>query len=156
MQQYGNDCTDAREEKIMEDYFDAKQYLNQLKKLDTIIEQKKEELSLLYNEITGGGGIDYAKDRVQTSPQNAQEERICRYVAMEDEIKSNISDYTEKRHRIIDEIHKLKDKRHMDVLYKHYVEFKGFRAIAKEMHFSYEYIRHLHKDALHEFEKNKS
>jgi hypothetical protein len=139
----------------MEDNFNAKQYLNQLRNLDLKIEQKKEELSMLQNEITAGGGIDYARDRVQSSPQNTQEDRICRYIGLAEEIEEEISDYTGIRHRIIGEIHLMKNERHMVVLYKRYVEFKGFGAIAREINFSYEYVRHLHRDALRAFEKMK-
>jgi hypothetical protein len=49
----------------------------------------------------------------------------------------------------------MKNERHMVVLYKRYVEFKGFGAIAREINFSYEYVRHLHRDALRAFEKMK-
>jgi hypothetical protein len=147
--------TNTGERGTMEDNFNAKQYLSQLRNLDMKIEQKKEELSLLHSELTKSGGIDYAKDRVQSSPRNSHEARICRYIELEEEVKEQISSYAQVRHWIIEEIHEMENERHIDILYKRYVEFKGFGAIARETNFSYEYVRHLHRDALRAFKKMK-
>ncbi len=42
------------------------------------------------------------------------------------------------------------------MLFKRYVEYKSFKVIAKEMHYSYQYVIRLHKQALKEFEKRQS
>jgi hypothetical protein len=133
----------------------AKDYLIQLKIIDTKINQKQKELAVLKEKALSQGAINYDRDRVQTSPRNAQEQKICRYLDLADEIQQQIETYLLDQHRIIDEIQKLDDKNYIDLLYKHYVEFKDFTVVSEEMHFSYDYIKHLHKDALRAFEKLK-
>ena len=46
----------------------AKEYLQQLRRLDTVIDQKIKELDDLRSMSTSVGSIDYSKERVQTSP----------------------------------------------------------------------------------------
>lgn len=130
----------------------AKDYLIQLKIIDTKIKQKQRELAVLKEKASSQGAISYDRDRVQTSPKNAQEQKICRYLDLDAEIHKQLETYLLEQHRIIDEIQKLDNKNYIDLLYKYYVEFKDFETISKEMHFSYDYIRHLHKKALRAFE----
>lgn len=46
----------------------AKEYLQQLQRLDTVINQKIKEVQDLRVQMQSGGGIDYSKERVQSSP----------------------------------------------------------------------------------------
>ena len=46
----------------------AKEYLQEIRKFDRYIEQKQIEYDSLYRLRGGAGGIDYSKDKVQTSP----------------------------------------------------------------------------------------
>jgi len=46
----------------------AKEYLQILRRLDTVINQKIKEKGDLRTMSTSIGSFDYAKDRVQTSP----------------------------------------------------------------------------------------
>ena len=82
----------------------AKQYLEQLKVIDTKINQKMEELADLMTAATSTWAIDYSKDRVQTSPQNAQENRICKYVDLDAEINREIDEFVDIKHRVTKEI----------------------------------------------------
>ena len=50
----------------------AKEYLQQLRRLDTVIDQKIKELDDLKVKSTCIGGFDYSKERVQTSPSGAK------------------------------------------------------------------------------------
>ena len=75
----------------------AKQYLEQLEVIDTKINQKMEELNDLMIQATSTGAIDYSKDRVQTSPKNAQENKICKYVDLNDEINREIDEFVDIR-----------------------------------------------------------
>lgn len=45
----------------------AKEYLQEIRKFDRYIEQKQIEYDSLYRLRGGAGGIDYSKDKVQTS-----------------------------------------------------------------------------------------
>lgn len=131
----------------------AKQYLDQLRVIDTKINQKMEELADLMTAATSTGGIDYSKDRVQTSPQNAQENRICKYVDLDAEINREIDEFVDIKHRVTKEIQELNVDYYIKILFKVYVQYKTVKDAANEIGLSYQYVRDLHKKALKAFEE---
>lgn len=133
----------------------AKEYLQNLKRLDTVIDQKIKELDNLKTMSTSIGSFDYSKDRVQTSPKGDAPfvntvEKIC---ILQDEINREIDQFVNKRHRIINQIQELSNSKYIDVLFRRYVEYKSFETIAVEMALSYQYVIEIHGYALQEFEK---
>ena len=131
----------------------AKQYLDQLRVIDTKINQKMEELADLMTAATSTGAIDYSKDRVQTSPQNAQENRICKYVDLDAEINREIDEFVDIKHRVTKEIQELNVDYYIKILFKVYVQYKTVKDTANEIGLSYQYVRDLHKKALKAFEE---
>ena len=131
----------------------AKQYLDQLRVIDTKINQKMEELADLMTAATSTGAIDYSKDRVQTSPQNAQENRICKYVDLDAEINREIDEFVDIKHRGTKEIQELNVDYYIKILFKVYVQYKTVKDAANEIGLSYQYVRDLHKKALEAFEE---
>ena len=133
----------------------AKEYLKKLKRLDTVITQKICELDDLRSMSTGIGGIDYSKDRVQTSPSaDAPFAKIVNRIAdLNDEINQEIDTFTDEKHKIINQIQGLQDSKHIDILYKRYVEFKRLEIVAVEMNFTYQYVVEVHGYALREFQR---
>ncbi len=133
----------------------AKEYLQQLQRLDTVINQKVAELNDLRWKAESVGSIDYARDRVQTSPAadapfvNA----IGRIADLEAEISAEIEQYANEKHLIIKQIQGLANPAYVQILYKRYVEFKPLEVIAAEMNYTYDHIRHLHRYALQKFER---
>ena len=67
-----------------------------------------------------------------------------------------IDSYTELKHKIINEIHQLADKRYVDILYKRYVDGMKFEQIALEMNYEYKWTCSLHGRALLAFEEMKN
>lgn len=133
----------------------AKEYLQKLKKLDTIINQKIKEIDNLKVMCTSVSSLDYSKDRVQTSPDGIAPyvktlDRIC---DMQDKINMEIDRFIDEKHKIINQIQGLSDSRHIDVLFKRYVEYKSFETISVEINLSYTYVIEVHGYALQEFEK---
>lgn len=131
----------------------AKQYLDQLRVIDTKINQKMEELADLMTAATSTGAIDYSKGRVQTSPQNAQENRICKYVDLDAEINREIDEFVDIKHRVTKEIQELNVDYYIKILFKVYVQYKTVKDAANEIGLSYQYVRDLHKKALEAFEE---
>jgi len=131
----------------------AKQYLDQLRVIDTKINQKMEELADLMTAATSTGAIDYSKDKVQTSPQNAQENRICKYVDLDAEINREIDEFVDIKHRVTKEIQELNVDYYIKILFKVYVQYKTVKDAANEIGLSYQYVRDLHKKALKAFEE---
>lgn len=93
-------------------------------------------------------------DKVQASRDGSQlEEIVVKLVALENKIKQMITGLESKRARVINKIHKLDDARHIDVLYKRYVECKSYKRIADEMEISAEYVPHLIHKAINKYKK---
>lgn len=132
----------------------AKEYLQQLQRLDTVINQKIKEVQDLRVQMQSGGGIDYSKERVQSSPSGDAPfvKPICKIIDLEAEINAEIDKFVDEKHKIINQIQGLKNSDYISLLFKRYAEFKSLERICVEMNFSYDYIKHLHGYALKEFE----
>ena len=132
----------------------AKEYLQQLQRLDTVINQKIKEVHDLRLQAQSGGGLDYSKERVQSSPSGDAPfvKPICRIIDLEAEINAEIDKFVDEKHKIINQIQGLKNSDYISLLFKRYVEFKSLEKICVEMNFSYDYIKHLHGYALQDFE----
>lgn len=133
----------------------AKEYLKKLQRLDTVITQKISELGDLRMKLCSVGGIDYSKERVQTSPSGDASfvNAIGRIVDLKSEINREIDNFVDEKHEIINQIQQLSNHTHIQLLYKRYVEFKKFETIAIEMCFTYQYTIELHGYALQDFER---
>lgn len=133
----------------------AKEYLQQLQRLDAVINQKIKELEGLRLTLSSVGSIDYAKDRVQTgSSSDAPFVRTIEKIAdLEAEIYREIDSFVDKKHQIINEIQGLSNAIHIQILFKRYVEFKRLEVISVEMNYTYAYTRELHGYALQDFER---
>lgn len=132
----------------------AKEYLMQIEILSVKIEQKKQRAKEYRDLALCSGGFDYSKERVQTSNLGGQiEDRIIRYVSLESEITENIFMLQQMKDKITGEIHNLNNSDYIILLYKRYVECKTLGQIAKDMHYSYDRIKHMHGNALMDFEK---
>lgn len=132
----------------------AKKYLSQIEMIDTKIQQKLEELGQLKQMMLNAGGIDYSKERVQTSKTgDALQKQVCNYVAMYQQINEEIDKFVDIKHQITLEIQGLDDSNQMKVLFKVYVQFKNLKEAAAEIGISYPYTRDVHKKALAAFEE---
>lgn len=132
----------------------AKQYLKELKRLDTCINQKIQELDELKAAASSIGSIDYSKERVQTSPPQEAPfvKLIPKIIDLEYEINAEIDKYVDEKHLIINQIQNMSNADYISLLYRRYVEYKTFEDIAKEMKYSVRGIYFMHGRALQEFE----
>lgn len=132
----------------------AKEYLNQLYVLDMRYKSKMEEVTDLRELATSTGAIQYDKDRVQTSPSNDQLiNAIIKITETENEAMRRSVELANKRQLIIDQIIGMDDGNFIRILCMKYVHYKKLEDIAEIMHFSYDWIRHLHGEALKAFEQ---
>lgn len=131
----------------------AKEYLKQVRKLDTMIEQLIKERDSL-RQFDGVLGLSYDGDPVQTSPDGSApfEKTVARIISLEAELDDLIDEFVATRTKITREIHGLDNMLYVRLLYKRYVEYKSLELIAAEMYYSYDRIRHLHGYALRAFE----
>ena len=117
------------------------------------IKQKMEEIHTL-KELAESTGASPEGERVQTSIKgNKLPGIVAKYLDIEKKVESEVDEYIELRHQIIDEIHSMVNNLYMEILFKRYVEFKTLELIAVETGYSYQYIRNQHGYALLEFQK---
>lgn len=130
----------------------ARKYLEQLQELDINISQDLEMLKEMKTDACSPGGLDYSKERVQTSHSgDSLGSTVSRYVFFEEEINTEIARFTNAKNQIISEIRGLHDKNYIRLLFKIYVQFKTLSQTSKEMNISYAYTLELHKKALSAF-----
>ena len=130
----------------------AKEYLMQIRRIDLSIRQKIKEYELRCKSRVLVSGIDYDKDRVQTSPSNVGFTRESEILAdMDADIRKSILDLMDRKDKIIGQIQKIDRIEYAEILFKRYVEYKSFKDIMTEMHLSYYRVCHLHGEALLEF-----
>lgn len=132
----------------------AKEYLNQLYILDMRYKTKLEEVTDLRELASGTGAIQYDKDRVQSSPRNDQLiNAIIKITEAENEAMRRSVELADQRQKIIDQIIGMDDGNYIRILCLKYVHYKKLEDVAEIMHFSYDWIKHLHGEALKAFEK---
>lgn len=131
----------------------AKEYLRQIRIMDTRIDNLIHEVDMLRDSISHPKPINYDKDPVQGGSINdSMADRVAKYVDMEREINERTDRLIDLRHKIIEEINQLSDPAHIELLFKRYVEFKTWEQIAVEMNYTIRWVYSLHGTALQEFE----
>ena len=126
-----------------------------MRRLDELINQKNQELDYLKHKVATISGIDYSKDRVQTSMfgDAPYTNIITRIVDLSSEIDSEIDRFVDKKHRIINQIQQIESVDEMKVLHKRYIQFLTFEKIAVDMNYTIRNIYFIHGRALQSFEK---
>ena len=131
----------------------AKEYLQQLERADVIIEQKMKEQADLEERSKCVRAIDYGKDRVSSSGTGDAPfvNPVLKIVMLEQEINAEIDKYVDLKRKITGEIQSLQDPQFIKVLFKRYVEYKGFDKIAVELECSERNVYTIHGQALKDF-----
>ena len=132
----------------------AKEYLQQIKKMDTKINTDIEELANLESLVTKTTSV-MGDDRVQSSgSQEKMADCVAKIVDMQKEITDEIDkliDYKKEARQLICE--------HCDadctkLLQKRYFNFETWEQIAVEMNYTYQWVSgKLHKRALSQVQK---
>ena len=133
----------------------AKEYLWKIQRLDSELETLISERNELEKAQTFLRSPQVDGDRVQTSPSG--DPPWMGYIIKWDELTNRIGEkwdeLIEERQKVIKLIYSLEDSRHIEILYKKYVEHKRFTRIAREIHYSVDRIWHLHGEALVAFQQ---
>ena len=133
----------------------AKTYLRKIKWDEIKIQQRKIQLRSVghgYNYIQG---LDYSRDKVQTSPHDTLGDMVARSLDAENNLAADIlrmiRQFEEERHRIIGQIQDMEKAEHGALLFKIYVEHKDLLVAAQEMGYSYGSVANMHGAALQAF-----
>lgn len=131
----------------------AKEYLSELQKMQYRIKNLKLESESLRESFTYLSGINYERDKVQTSPRDVMADSIDRIVDVEKEVALALAEYHEAMSLRIRQINGLSKPEYITILTSRYVEGKNFEQIAVELDYNYYHTCHLHGEALDEFAK---
>lgn len=134
----------------------AKDYLQQLSRLNVIIRQKMKEQADLRNSYSCIGSTDISKERVSggAAAGNAgYTHTVDRLVDLEEEINREIDEYADLKHKIINQIQGLQEVQYIDLLHQRYVEELTFEEIAVNMTCSIRNVYNLHGQALQAFQQ---
>lgn len=132
----------------------AKEYLLQIEDLSNKIKEQEEYIQRLKDSLSIAG-INYDKDRVQTSPDP---DKFGHVFAQIDEQNTVLDDLKTKlinvRVKALNIIHMLEDERYRKILITVYLDVNSLKKAAKVLSFSYPYIKELHQEALNAFSEN--
>lgn len=131
----------------------AKQYLMQIKILEHRIKLKQDEITHLRTLATS---ITAPTDSeaVQTSGiKDKVGNIVAKIVDLQRETNDIIDELIDTRQERIRVIEQIKHPLQYEVLHKIYIDNKPLPVIASELHYAYEYIRHVHRKALKNVEK---
>ena len=132
---------------------DTKQYLNQISRLDRMIQNKLAEISQL-RELAMSVSAVKNEERVQNTPNfDKIGTAYCKIEEMEEKLDKLIDEFVDKKNLIISQIDKIENETYYEILFARYIEKKTFEKIADEMAYSWRQIIRLHGGALQEFEK---
>ena len=132
---------------------DTKQYLQQISRLDRIINNKLAEISQL-RELAMSVSAVKNEERVQTTPNfDKIGNAYCKIEEMEEKLDKLIDEFVDKKNLIISQIDKIENETYYEILFARYIEKKTFEKIADEMTYSWRQVIRLHGRALQEFEK---
>ena len=133
----------------------AKEYLNQISDTRQVIKAERDRLRDMKELALSVGTKELKADRVQTSIKNeGLEGSVGNYVDYERKIIERIEGYLKLQDRIVDEIYAMNcDKKFKEILNLRYVHLMRLGDIANQMGYTYDHVRHLHRQALEVFGK---
>lgn len=131
----------------------AKEFLQQVRTIDIIIDNKREEIRKLRSMIEISA-VKYEGCKTQSSGNHDKTANIiCRIVDLENEINIEIEKLLNAKQEIMNVIDKINDPEMIDLLYRRYIHFEKWEKIAYKMNYSLRGIYKLHGRALQEIEK---
>ncbi len=134
--------------------YEVRKYLEQVQELDEAIQEKEEEERDAEASAGLMGGFQYDKVRVISSPSpDVMADSVVRYVDLLAQIRKEKLRFLILKNKIINQIHQVKDPRYMSVLHQRYIKYREISEIARNLHYSCDWTRHLLSQAVGEFRK---
>jgi hypothetical protein len=131
----------------------AKEYLNQVRNLESKMKILKEEIDTLREMVVSTGAIQQGERVLSSGTQDKMAETICKINEKECEWNDLMREFALARANVIINIQKLNNPEYEQILYKRYCQSKKWEEIALDMGYSYRWILKLHGRALEEFRK---
>lgn len=133
----------------------VKEYLGKVKWNEIKIQERKFQLKSVQGNYNFIQGIDYSRDKVQTSPQDTLSKMVAESLDKQDnltaEILRSIRQFEEERDLIIHQLQHMNNSVYGTMLFKLYVQHKDLLVIAQEMNYAYQTVANMHGPALQAF-----
>lgn len=131
----------------------AKEYLKQIKRYDTLINNKLEELQRL-KDLSTKITTSLSLTKVQTSGNTSKiANSVEKLIDLQEEINDDIDKFIDLRTEVISNIDKIQNSDMCNVLYKRYLDLITWEQIAVDMHFTSQWVHKLHNRALKEIQE---
>lgn len=131
----------------------AKEYLSQVQEQQNKILEQEEYIQRLRATLDVAG-IRYDKERVQTSPDPDKMAHTFSKIFEQEEILENMKKvFVDFRIKVIDMIHQIENDIFRKILNIVYIDGKNLKECAKDIGFSYDYVREMHIQALSAFDE---
>lgn len=124
-----------------------KEWLKELKDLDTLIFEKRQEMLRMWEAVTYSG-VSYGERVQSTRNLNKRSDMICDIIDLEREIKDLENELKKKQTILIEKASTLENETQVKIIQLRYIEFKGWLDIAEELGKSKRWCLKLHKDAI--------
>lgn len=131
----------------------TKDYLNQISRLNRMINNKLTEIAQLRELSCSISAVKNEERVLSSSDPDIIGTTYAKIDEMERNLDKMIDEYTDKKNTIIGQIDSIEDEDYYNVLFSRYIEKKTFEVIATEMNFSYRNVTRLHGRALKVFEE---
>ena len=131
----------------------AKEYLNQVRNLESKMKILKEEIDTLRETVVSTGAIQQGERVLSSGTQDKMAETICKINEKECEWNDLMREFALARANVIINIQKLNNPEYEQILYKRYCQSKKWEEIALEMNYTYQWVCKLHGRALLELDK---
>lgn len=130
----------------------AKEYLQRVRKIDRLVENKIAE-AMHWKTVAMGTSTNSEGERVQSSgSKQKMADAVARYVDIESEINAEIDKLADIRREIVLTIEQLPVEEY-DLLYQVYVNCKELQDVATDMDKSYSWATTIHGRALAHLQK---
>lgn len=131
----------------------GKEQLEKIEVLRKKVEEQTYFVQELRSALDGVTGIDYDRERVQTSVSgDPMLQKLCRIEEEEEKLKQMIIRFQCHKVRMIRRIHKMDVGKKQTLLYNVYIERKSLWECTEIMQWSYDHTKKMHRLALEEFE----
>ena len=129
----------------------AKQYLKQAYRLNELIESNQEELSALRESASSSPGIDYSKDKIQSSKSSGDAgfvNIVAKIIEIEDSINADISKLFALKLQIRTVINAVENPDERLLLHDRYINFYTWEQVCEKMNVSLRTAHRIHSTAL--------
>lgn len=135
----------------MADMQEVKDYLMRVRNIDQDIDAKQKAANMSQSRVMNVQAAAMKDINVQESSRTTAEDRIVKYLEMEEEINAMIDNMIDLKSKIFKEINLMSDNTLKAVLIRRYIANESWDTIAKELSYTKQHITKKHGEALQEF-----